>query len=113
MRKLTREAHLSREARTSPRAVVWVVSALAVLFALVALAVPALLSAALLVRGVGEGFPSWVALGVLSGGLWSLMLVSTLRRTGATRGAHPPPGSASAATPPRSDAPPASDPARD
>ena len=76
----------------------WLVGGFAVIFGLAALAVPAVIAGGLIVRGIGEGHPSWVVLGGLTGALWSAMCVGTLRRSSATRT--------------RSGGPPPSDPAR-
>lgn len=51
-----------------------------------ALALPAGLAYSLIVRGVGEGHPSWVALGGITGGIWLLMLRATARKLVRGRG---------------------------
>lgn len=86
-----------------PKLSLLVVGGFAVLFGIAALAVPALIAGGLIVRGVGEGYPSWIVLGGLTGALWSAMFVGTVRRARPTR----------AATPTRSAGPPTPDPARD
>ena len=97
MPELTREAQ--QPSKPSRSALWWLGGGFAVLFGLAVLAVPALVCAGLLVRGVGEGHPSWVALGVTVGAMWSMMLVGTMRKTRSPKSA-------------RSDAPPPPDPAR-
>ena len=102
-------SELKREART-PRGnlgrvtLLWLGASFAVVFGLAALAIPALISGSLIMRGVCEGHPSWIVLGGVAGGMWSMMLLGTIRRAGVSRGD---------ARPARSDAPPGSDPAPD
>ena len=50
--------------------------------ALAAVALPPGLAYSLVMRGVGEGHPSWVALGGITGGIWLLMLRATARKLG-------------------------------
>ena len=89
MPELRREALFAARPRRGSRLAFGLLAAFAVTFGLVALILPALLTASLLVRGISEGYPSWILLGGLAGALWTLLLVVTLRR--ASGRAKPPP----------------------
>lgn len=90
MPKLTRETARAAGLRRSRGAFLAIAAGVAVLLATAAVAVPALVSGGLIVRGVADGHPSWIALGGLSGALWSGMCLGTVRGRGAKRSATPP-----------------------
>jgi hypothetical protein len=82
---LVREAAPARRRSGARLLLLWLTGIFAVCFGLAALALPALVSGGLLVRGFAEGHPSWIVLGGLVGGMWSLMLVGTVRKATAAR----------------------------
>lgn len=95
MAELKRETEPPETARARG-GLAWIAYGFAVVFALVAVALPALLAGGLVVSGVQGGSPSWIVLGGLTGALWSAMCFGTIAR-----------GRGGEATPPRSDGPPA------